>query len=405
MEHMVLVGGGLASTYAAAQLRSSGFTGKVTMLSEETHQPYDHVPLSKDYLYGGPGYHDLYLRTEDFYHDQQLELRLNTPVTALDLEARTLQLATGQTIGYDAVLLATGATARPLNIPGADTLNGVHYLRTLDQAKRLKQELHRSQHVVVIGAGWLGCEVAASAAMLGKEVTLISRGPLPLLSALGGKIATIYRDLHMEHGVEILTNAEAVALRGTQRAQQVVLHDGTVVNADTVVIAVGARPRTALAEQAGLDVHDGIVTDETMVTSRPGIFAAGDVASVWNPMTFQHVRRAHFNTARTQGKTAARSMLGEPVSYDAVPFFFSDQYEVWMECTGQARLEDELVVHGDVTTRRFVAFWLREGRLQAAMNMGLQGVPKLVRPLIRSGEALSDRRLRSIVEQSSRIAN
>lgn len=407
MEHIVLVGGGLASTYAAAQLRSSGFVGRVTMLSEEAEHPYDHVPLSKDYLHGGGGYHELYLRDADFYRDHHIDLRLNTRVTGLDPEARTVQLGNGETMPYSSVLLATGATPRQLPLPGttaSETLDGVHSLRTLDDARRLRQDLQQSQRVAVIGAGFLGCEVAASAAMLGRDVTLISHDSLPMLSVLGAEMATVYRDLHAEQGVQILANAEAAELRGTARVEQVLLADGRAIQVDTVVIAIGATPRTALAEQACLEVNNGIITDASLATSAPGVYAVGDVAAVWNPTAGKHERREHFDSARTQGKAAARSMLGEHVRYDALPFFFSDQYGVWMEFTGTAGADAELVVHGDVASRQFVAFWLRDGQLQAAMNMGLQGVPRAVRPLIRSGEAVSDQRMRDIVDQAQSVA-
>lgn len=257
---------------------------------------------------------------------------------------------------------------------------------------------------MVIGAGFLGCEVAASAATLGRDVTLINRDSLPMLGAMGSEMATVYRDLHVEHGVRIVADVEVAELHGTDRVDRVMLTDGTTVAADTVVMAIGAVPQTALAEQAGLEVADGIVTDASLATSAPGVYAAGDVAAVWDPRTGRHERRRHFNTARTQGKAAARSMLGEPVTYDAVPFFFTDQYDVWMEYTGSPDPGAELVVHGDVPSRRFVAFWLYGSRLRAAMNMGLQGVPRAVRPLIRSGEAVRDQSLRDIVAQAEPVA-
>lgn len=400
MEHIVLVGGGLASTYAAAQLRSAGYNGQVTILSEEAEQPYDHVPLSKDYLYGGQGHHRLYLRDADFYRQHGIDLELETPVTDLEPDTKTLHLGTGETLRYSSVLLATGARPRRLDLPGADELAGVHYLRTLHDATALRHQLHESERVVVIGAGFLGCEVAASATMLGKDVTLISRSALPLQTALGEEMATVYRDLHAEQGVELLANTRAVALHGRGSVEQVSLDDGSRVQADTVVVAVGATPRSALAEHAGLQVNDGIVADASLATSAPAVFAAGDVASVRHPRTGRYERREHFNTARTQGKAAARSMLGEAVRYDSIPFFFTDQYEVWMEYTGSARGDTELVVHGDVSAQRFVAFWVDKGRLQAVMNVGLKGVPQIVRPLIRSGEVVTGHTLGNIVAQA-----
>ncbi|ASK64868.1 FAD-dependent oxidoreductase [Brachybacterium avium] len=399
-EHIVLVGGGLAGAHAAAELRKRGFDGDLTLLSDEAERPYDHVPLSKEFLHGGHGYHPLFLHDEGFYREHRIDLRLEARVSRVDPDDDTVHLDGGEKLRYSAALLATGAAARRLPLPGAvgaTPLAGVHHLRTLGEAERLRSELRAARRVVVIGAGLLGCEITASAAALGKDVALLSRGPLPLASALGTEMATVYRDLHLEHGVRVLSSVEAAELRGSGRVDGVLLTDGRTVPADLVVIAVGAVPRTGLAEAAGLAVGDGIITDSALATSAPRLYAAGDVASVWYPRTGRHERRDHFATARTQGKAVARSMLGERVCYDEVPFFFSDQYDVWMEHTGAVLPGAELVVHGDTEARRFVAFWMRDGQITAAMNMGLKGVPDAVTPLIHAGEQVSDRDLRRIV--------
>ncbi|MDN5821726.1 MAG: FAD-dependent oxidoreductase [Brachybacterium sp.] len=399
-ENIVLVGGGLAGAHAAAELRKRGFDGQLTLLSDEAERPYDHVPLSKEYLHGGHGYHRLFIHDEDFYAEHRIDLRLNACVSRVDPGSDAVHLDSGERIRYSAALLATGAAARRLPLTGAagaTPLAGVHHLRTLGEAERLRSELETARRVVVIGAGLLGCEITASAAALGKDVVLVSRGALPLASALGTEMATVYRDLHAEHGVRILAPAEAVELRGSEGVDEVVLTDGRTVPADLVVIAVGATPRTGLAEAAGLAVADGILVDSSLATSAPRLYAAGDVAAVWYPRTGRHERRDHFAAARTQGKAAARSMLGEQVSYDEVPFFFSDQYDVWMEYTGAVLPGAELVVHGDLDARRFVAFWMRGGQVTAAMNMGLKDVPDAVTPLIHGGEQVSDRDLRRIV--------
>ncbi len=328
-------------------------------------------------------------------------------MTHIDPARQHIRLGNKETLSFTAALLATGASAARLQVPGAtgdDLLDGVHYLRSLDEATGLRQELHQAQRVAIIGAGFLGCEVAASAIMLGRQVTLISREPMPLYGALGPEMAAVYRDLHIERGVQLLVNTEVAELRGHSRVEQLVLNDGRVLDADTVVIAVGAQPRTNLGQLAGLEVNDGIITDDSLTTSAPGIYAAGDVAAVWNPVRGRYERRRHFNTARTQGKAAARSMLGEHVSYTAVPFVFSDQYDVWMEYTGTPGPDTQLVVHGDVALRQFVAFWLRDEKLQAAMNVGLQGVPQMVRPLIHSGQHVSDHRLREIAASATSVA-
>lgn len=391
----VIVGAGLAGARAAQSLRDEGFDGRLVLLSDEPVLPYDRVTLSKHYLYRQPGFHGLFLHDADFYPAHGIELRLSSGAVSLDADQRAVTLAGGVRIRYDAVLLATGSEPRRWDGPGAE-LAGVHYLRTLADADRLQAALDtaaRSGRVVVVGSGWIGCEVAAAARRFGVEVALVGRGALPLQRTVGTELAGFFRDLQLRHGVELHGGCELVALRGSGRVEQAVLSDGTVLPADVVVFGIGALPRVGLAADAGATIDNGIVTDGQFATSLPGLFAAGDVANVFNHALGRHSRLEHFAAALTQGPAAARSMLGRGEPYSMVPFFFSDQYEMWMEYTGDAAGADELVVRTLPDADSFIAFWLRGGRLVAGMNVNVKGVPDTIRDLIVAGTHLDPRAL------------
>lgn len=402
---MVVVGGGLAGVQAAAALRELGYDERVAVVTSDSDLPYDHVPLSKDYLSGKPGWHSLYLRDEDFYAERGIELHRGSVVDRVDTQRRDLVLTSGKRIRYEALLLATGAEPVRWRGPGSD-LAGVHYLRTLRDARELRSQLRPADdvggmdqpalRVVVLGSGWIGCEVAASARELGHDVTLVGRAPLPLQRQLGPAAAQFFAELHRERGVQLISGHSAVALVGPGRVEQVLLDDGAALAADIVVVGIGARPRLSLAESAGATIASpaeggGIRTDEYLATSVPGIYAAGDCASVHNTFLGRHVRSGHYSAAYAQGPAAARSMMGARDPYWQVPFFFSDQYSVWMEYTGEHRPDDTIVVRevadgrGSVERREFITFWLRDGRLTAGMNVNLKGVPEQIRRLIASG--------------------
>lgn len=380
--HMVIIGAGLAGIGAATTLRREGFTGRITVVSSDDEQPYDHVPLSKNYLRDEPGYHKLFLHTPEFYRDKNIDVRLQTTARAIDTAGHTVDLGRGGGLHYDKLLLATGSHNRRPDIPGSD-LDGIFQLRTLAEADSLKAALHSATRLVVIGAGFVGCEIAASARQLGLDVTLVGRDSLPMHHALGRVGAEFYRDVHQSHGVHLRMGVTATAFRGTGgRVHSVVLGDGTVLAADAIVVGVGARPAVELAEAAGIPTGDGILTDETLATQVPDVFAAGDVANVLHRGLGRRLRVEHFATALRQGHVAARSMLGMPDRYDAVPFFFSDQYDVWMEYTGQDEPGSETLVRGAAADGRFIAFSLRGDRLTAAMNVNIRGVPDIVTPWI-----------------------
>ena len=392
----VIVGAGFAGARAAITLRAEGFDGRVLLLGDEPVRPYDRVTLSKHYLYGKPGLHSLFVHDETFYAAHNIELRVSTPVVAVDVGAWQVELASGERIGYDALLLTTGCEPRRWAGPGSG-LGGVHYLRTLADADRLRAALvaaaAHSGRLVVVGTGWIGCEIAAAARELGIDVALVGRSSVPLEHQLGARMAGFYRDLHAEHGVELYGGREVTELRGQGSVRAVVLSDGTVLPADVVVFGIGARPRVGLARAAGLTVDNGIMTDAQFATSAPRVFAAGDVANVWNGAQGRRTRLEHWAAALRQGPAAARAMLGDRHPYSQIPFFFTDQYDVWMEVTGETAGADEFVTRTLPGDRAFIAFWLRGGRLAAGMNVNIKGIPDLVGALISGGRRINARAL------------
>ena len=383
-QQMVIVGAGMAGTRAAAMLRQEGFTGRVVLISGDTAQPYDHVPLSKNHLRDEPGYHELFLHEPAFYREQDIDLRLDTNIDAIDTTAHRITPDAGADIAYDKLLLATGSRNRRLRLPGAD-LDGIFSLRTLAEADRLKAALAHGGRLVVVGAGFVGCEVAASARQLGLDVTLVGRRELPM-HVLGPVGAAYYRDVHRSHGVRLCLPADVAEFRGAGgRVRSVLLSDGTELPADVVMVGVGALPNVQLAAEAGIPVDDGILTDEMLATGVADVYAAGDVAAVGYPALARPLRIEHFATARSQGRAAARNMLGRGIPHRAVPLFFSDQYDVWMEYTGRSADDTDVLIRGEVADDRFVVFWLRGDTLVAAMNVNIRGVPEIVTPWITAG--------------------
>lgn len=385
---IVMVGAGLAAAKAAETLRTEGYANRLVMLGDEPQPPYLRPPLSKDYLRGESGPSDALVQPRDWYLDQGVELRTSTRVTRLEPGDRAVVLADGERVSYDRLLLATGAAPRHLEVPGA-TLPGVHVLRTMADADELRVARARARRVAVVGGGWIGSEVAASLRQLGMEVTLIVDGPAPLERVLGPEVAAVYGELHREHGVRLLPNRRAVAFHGDRAVDAVELDDGSRVQVDLVVVGIGATPRTDLATAAGLHVEDGIVVDDRLATSAPGVFAAGDVAAAWHPTLGARLRVEHWDNARRQGATAARNMLGASEAYDRLPYAYSDQFELSMEYVGHAQGWDRVVTRGDVTqgdvpARAFLAFWMREGRVLAGMSANTPKVIGAMRTLIES---------------------
>ena len=387
-----IVGGGLAGGKAAETLREDGFDGRVVLVGAETERPYERPPLSKEYLRGEAERSTIYVHDEGYYAEHEIELRLGRTASELDVPARELTLDDGERIRYDTLLLATGAEPRRLELPGAD-LDGVRYLRSVTNSDALRDRFERARSVVVVGAGWIGCEVAAAARQRGLDVTLVEPLQVPLQRVLGDELGGFYRDVHVEQGVQVLTGVGVEAFEGGDAVERVVLADVRRIDCELVVVGIGVRPRTQLAERAGLAVDDGVLVDERLQTSAPGVFAAGDVARAQHPFYGATVRVEHWATALNQGPAAARSMLGGAEPYDRLPYFYSDQYDVGMEYTGWAQDWDRVIFRGDPASREFIAFWLRGDRVLAGMNVNVWDVTDAIEGVIRDPAPVDVERL------------
>ncbi|HJV04334.1 MAG TPA: FAD-dependent oxidoreductase [Actinomycetota bacterium] len=361
---LVIVGGGMTAASAAEALRGAEFDGRIVIVGREPHLPYERPPLSKEYLRGEGGPEVLWLRGEDWYAENDVEVRVATEVRSLDPAGPSVELPDGEVLDADAVLLAPGGTPRRMPGPPSER---VRYLRTVEDADRIR-ELMASGRLVVVGAGFIGAEVAASARSRGVEVTLLERNGTPLARALGEEVGRLYGDIHRDHGVDLRTAALVDSIEETADGVVVRLGDGAVVEADAVLVGVGIAPNTDLAEAAGLDVDDGILVDERCRTSADAVFAAGDAANHLHPL-FGRLRVEHFDNAIKMGAAAARSMLGSDEAFDDPHWFWSDQYDVNLQYAGFARRWDEVVIRGSTEDRRFVAFYLDGGVLMAALGM------------------------------------
>ncbi|GAA5166313.1 NAD(P)/FAD-dependent oxidoreductase [Amycolatopsis dongchuanensis] len=380
----VIIGAGLAGAKAAEALRDKGFDGRVVLLGDEHHRPYERPPLSKDILTGKAERESAFVHPESWYADHDVDLRLGTRVTAVDRSAREVVLADGSRVGYAKLLLATGAEPRVL--PGAE--NTVR-LRRFGDTERLRQVLETGSKLAVVGAGWIGLEVASAARQAGLDVVVLEALELPLLPALGREAARVFADLHREHGVDLRLGVR-VAEAGLDHVR---LGDGERIEADAVLVGIGAVPNTALAEGAGLTVDNGIQVDAHLRTSDPDIFAAGDVANAYHPSLGRHLRVEHWASALKQPAIAAAGMLGLEAVYDELPYFYTDQYDLGMEYTGLSDGYDRVVFRGDVEAREFIAFWLKDGKVVAGMNVNVWDVTDPIKDLIRSGSTVDSARL------------
>jgi 3-phenylpropionate/trans-cinnamate dioxygenase ferredoxin reductase component len=388
----IVAGGGVAGAKAAETLREEGFDGRVILIGAEPERPYERPPLSKDYLRGDVARETIYVHSDGFYAEHDIELRLGRRAVELDLRERELVLDDGEWLGYDRLLLATGADPRRLAIPGNE-LDGVLYLRSVADCDVLRERLDRGGSVVVVGAGWIGCEVAASARSRGLDVTVLHPQAFPLEHVLGREVGAVYRDIHLDHGAELRLGASVEAFEGASAVERVRTSDGDTIDCDFAVVGVGVRPRIELAVRAGLAVGDGVLADERLQTEAPGVFVAGDVAGAQHPFFGEPIRVEHWANALEQGPVAARNMLGRGLAYERLPYFFSDQYDVGMEYTGYARTWDRVVFRGDPATREFIAFWLDADRVVAGMNVNVWDVVDPIQRLIRGRIAVDDERL------------
>jgi NADPH-dependent 2,4-dienoyl-CoA reductase/sulfur reductase-like enzyme len=387
---------GLAGAKLTEALREAGFDGGLTLVGAETHLPYERPPLSKSYLAGKTGFDEAVVHPASWYRDHSVELRLGTVVTGLDRKQHRLVLSDGRTLDYDKLGLATGSTPRRLRLPGADADN-VFTLRTREDADVLRARFGPERRLAIIGAGWIGLEVAAAARAADTSVVVIEQAELPLLAVLGPELARIFADLHRGHEVEFHFDAGLEAFTTKDGAVTGLrLRDGTQLAADTVLVGIGAAAEIGLAVDAGLDVDNGVLVDAALRSSDPDIYAVGDIANQEHPVLGHRVRVEHWATALNQPATAARAMLGQPVSYTDLPYFFTDQYDLGMEYVGHAPpgSYERVVVRGDLGAREFVAFWLSAtGRMLAAMNVNVWDVVDAVKPIIAQGVPVDPDRL------------
>jgi 3-phenylpropionate/trans-cinnamate dioxygenase ferredoxin reductase component len=388
----LIVGASLAGAKAAETLRSEGFDGRLVLIGAEDERPYERPPLSKDYLRGEAGRDKVYVHDQGFYEEHDIDLRLGRRAERLDVSTSELALDDGERLRYDRLLLTTGAEPRRLSVPGAE-LDGVLYLRSVNDSDALRERLDRGGAVVVVGAGWIGAEVAASARQRGLDVTVIDPVAVPLERVLGADAGAIYRDIHADHGTRMLMGTGVEAFEGGSAVERVRTSDGRELQCDFVVVGVGVEPRTQLAADAGLALDNGIAVDERLRTSAPTVFAAGDVANAQHPFYGERIRVEHWANALNQGPAAARSMLGGDSPYERLPYFFSDQYDVGMEYSGFARAWDRVVMRGDPASREFIAFYLLADRVVAGMNVNVWEVTDPIQELIRERVPVDDRRL------------
>jgi 3-phenylpropionate/trans-cinnamate dioxygenase ferredoxin reductase subunit len=391
----VIVGGGLAGAKAAEALRDNDFDGHVVLFAAEAHLPYERPPLSKEYLAGKKTLDDFTVLPSAWYRDHHIELQLGTSVSSIDPQGHRVALPDDSTVAYDKLLLATGSDPRRPRIPGADR-RGVHYLRTIDDADALNSVLTEGSSLAIVGGGWIGLEVAAGARNRGVDVTVVEAAELPLLAALGREAAEVFAALHRDHGVDLRLSATVEAITATDGAATgLELGDGSTIDADTVLIAVGAAPSIALAQRAGLAMGDGgVLVDSSLRTSDPDIFAVGDIAAAQHPLFGVRIRTEHWANALKQPAVAAAGMLDKPAEYTELPYFFTDQYDLGMEYVGHAPDYQRVLFRGDVEGRQFVAFWLDgDNRVLAGMNVNIWDVLDDVKSLIRSRTPVDPDRL------------
>ncbi|TML65477.1 MAG: hypothetical protein E6G17_00555 [Actinobacteria bacterium] len=373
LRRVVVVGASLAGLRAVETLRQAGYDGRLTLVGAERGLPYDRPPLSKQVLKGDWEPDRIVLRESDRWDELDLDLRLGRDATSLDLTERSVELDGGERVGFDGLIVATGA--RPRLLPGTPELDGIHTLRTLDDCLTLRAAFEAMPRVVVVGAGFIGAEVAATASQRGLDVTLLEALPVPLARGLGEEMGRACGALHRDHGVDLRCGVGVEGLEGDGRVERVRLSDGSAVDADVIVVGVGVAPVTGWLASSGLAIEDGVVCDATCAASAPGIYAAGDVARWDNPLFGRSMRVEHWTNATEQATAAARNLLAGPAAaepFAPVPFFWSDQYDTKIQYVGAAEPGDLVrVVHGSVEDRKFVALYGRDGRLTAALAFSM----------------------------------
>ena len=371
MPTIAIVGASLAGSSAAATLREEGFDGRVVLIGAEPQPPYDRPPLSKNYLRGGMPFEKTLLRPLEFYRERNIEMRLGTTVTRVEPEKRILVLPGGERLEFDQLLIATGGRNRRFPIPGLD-LPGVHDLRTVADADRIREAIAAGGRAVVVGMGFIGAEVAASMRQSGLEVVAVEPFKTPLYRALGEEIGRVVEGLHRDHGVELILEDAVTAFEGAGKVERIVTRNGRRIECNLAVFGLGIEPATELVAGTTVRVDNGIVVDDQCRTNVPGIFAAGDVANHYHPVCGRQMRVEHWQNGVKQGAAAARSMLGRSQSYDEVHWFWSDQFDANIQYAGFHADWDTIVVRGSLAERKFLAFYLADGRVESvvAINQG-----------------------------------
>jgi 3-phenylpropionate/trans-cinnamate dioxygenase ferredoxin reductase component len=382
---IVIVGGGLGAARTAEQLRRSEYSGRITIVSDETHLPYDRPPLSKEVL--RKEVDDVALKPREFYDENDIVLRLGSAATSLDTAAQTVTLADGTVLGYDELVIATGLV--PRRIPAIPDLEGIRVLRSFDESMALRQHATEAKRAVVIGAGFIGCEVAASLRSLGVDVVLVEPLPTPLAAVLGEQIGALVARLHRDEGVDVRTGVSVAEVRGRGHVDSVVLSDGTELAADLVVVGIGSRPATEWLDGSGVAVDNGVICDEAGRTTAPNVWALGDVAS-WRDATGHQARVEHWSNVTDQARVAVPAMLGQDVpSVAVVPYFWSDQYDVKIQCLGEPEATD--VVHlVEDDGRKFLAYYERDGVVVGVVGGGMPGKVMKVRGKIAAAAPIAE---------------
>ena len=382
---VVIVGGGLAAARTAEQLRRAEYTGRITIVSDEVHLPYDRPPLSKEVL--RKEVDDVALKPREWYDEKDVTLRLGAAATGLDTAEQTVTLDDGSVLGYDELVIATGLV--PRRIPAFPDLEGIRVLRSFDESMALRGHASAARHAVVIGAGFIGCEVAASLRSLGVDVVLVEPQPTPLASVLGEQIGELVARLHRDEGVDVRLGVGVAEVRGQGRVDTVVLTDGTELTADLVVVGIGSRPATEWLEGSGIEVDNGVICDEAGRTSAPNVWALGDVAS-WRDATGHQARVEHWSNVADQARVVVPAMLGQDVpSAVVVPYFWSDQYDVKIQCLGEPEADD--IVHlVEDDGRKFLAYYERDGVLVGVVGGGMPGKVMKVRAKIAAATPIAE---------------
>lgn len=383
---IVIVGGGLAAARTAEQLRRAEYAGSITIVSDETHLPYDRPPLSKEVLRNPD--HDVVLKPQEFYDENDITLRLGSAAASVDTSAQTVTLADGSVLGYDELVIATGLV--PKRIPSFPDLEGIRVLRSIDDSAALRAHSSTAQRAVIVGAGFIGCEVAASLRQLGVDVVIVEPQPTPLASVLGEQIGALVTRLHQAEGVDVRCGIGVASVEGTGKVEKVVLSDGTELEADVVVVGIGSHPVTGWLDGSGITVDNGVVCDDAGRASAPHVWAIGDVAS-WRSEVGHQVRVEHWSNVAEQARAMVPALLGlEPgAALTVVPYFWSDQYDVKIQCLGEPAADDTVHIVED-DGRKFLAYYERDGVLTAVVGGGMPGKVMKARGKIAAATPIAD---------------